>query len=54
MILTNKPRHFKATSVFETALTDCHGLVATVMRARLRHKTTKYCSYKNFDDELFR
>ena len=60
VILTNKPRLFQATSVFETGLSDCHGLVATTMptmRAhvpRLRPKIIKYRSYKNFDVEICR
>ena len=57
VILTNKSRLFQATSVFETGLSDCHGLVATTMRAhvpRLRPKIIKYRSYKNFDPEIFR
>ena len=31
VILTNKPRDFQAVSIFNTGLSDCHGLVASTM-----------------------
>ena len=49
-ILTNRPRCFQKTSVFETGLSDYHGLVMTVMKfhlPRLKPKVIKYRSYKN-------
>ena len=39
VILTNKPRLFQATSVFETGLSDGHGLVATTMSSRSSAQT---------------
>ena len=56
VILTNKPRSILKTSVFETGLSDCHGLVVTLMKAvvaRLKPKIIKYRSYKRFDPEKF-
>ena len=35
VILTNRPRSFQKTSVFETGLSDYHGLVATTMKSAL-------------------
>ena len=55
-ILTNRPRCFQKTSVFETGLSDYHGLVLTVMKShlpRLKPKVIKYRSYKNFVPENF-
>ena len=48
VILTIRPRCFKQASVFETGLSDYHGLVMTVMRShlpRLKPKVIKYRSY---------
>ena len=56
VILTNKPRSFLNTSVFETGLSDCHGLVITLMKAvvaRLKPKIIRYRSYKRFDPKKF-
>ena len=56
VILTNRPRCFKKTSVFETGISDYHGLVITVMRSRLprlKPKVIRYRSYKKFDAKNF-
>ena len=56
VILTNRPRSFQKTSVFETGLSDYHGLVATTMKStvpRLKPKEIKYRSYKKFAPENF-
>ena len=56
VILTNRPRCFQKTSVFETGISDYHGLVITVMRSRLprlKPKVIRYRSYKNFDAKNF-
>ena len=56
VILTNKPRSFLKTSVFETGLSDFHGLVITLMKAvaaRLKPKLIRYRSYKRFDPKKF-
>ena len=56
VILTNRPRSFQKTSVFETGLSDYHCLVATTMKStvpRLKPKQIKYRSYKNFVPENF-
>ena len=56
VILTNRPRSFQKTTVFETGLSDYHGLVATTMKSatpRLKPKQIKYRSYKKFVPEKF-
>ena len=56
VMLTNKPRSFQNTSVFETGLSDFHGLVFTLMKIhipRLKPKIVKYRSYKKFDSGKF-
>ena len=56
VVLTNRPRSFQKTSVFETGLSDYHGLVATTMKStvsRLKPKQIKYCSYKKYVPENF-
>ena len=56
VILTNRVRSFQKTSVFETGLSDYHGLVVTVLKShipRLKPKVIKYRNYKNFDPVKF-
>ena len=56
VLLTNKPRCFQNSTVFETGLSDFHGLVSTLMRThipRLKPKVIKYRSYKKFDPVRF-
>ena len=51
VLLTNKPRSLYNTTVFETGLSDFHGLVSTLMKAhipRLKPKLIQYRSYKKF------
>ena len=56
VILTNCPKSFQLTSVYETGLSDCHGLIATIMKShipRLKPKTIMYRSFKNFNSNEF-
>ena len=56
VILTNRPRSFQKTSVFEIGLSDYHGLVASTMKStvpRLKPKQIKDRSYKKFVPENF-
>ena len=56
VILTNRPRSFQKTSVFETGLSDYHSLVVTTMKStvpRLKPKKMRYRSYKKFVPEKF-
>ena len=56
VILTNRVRSFQKTSVFETGLSNYHGLVVTVLKShipRLKPKVIKYRNYKNFDPVKF-
>ena len=56
VILTNRPRSFQKTSVFEIGISDYHGLLATTMKStvpRLKPKQIKYRSYKKFVPENF-
>ena len=57
LMLTNKPRSFKNSSVLETGLSDFHKMTLTVMRAHFVKQTPKvvyYRDYKKFSNELFR
>ena len=50
VMLTNCPKSFQLTSVYETGLSDCHGLIATTMKSHIPHlkpKTIIYRSFKN-------
>ena len=56
VILTNRPRSFQKISVFETGLSDYHGLVAATMKStvpRLKPKQIKYRSYRKFIPDNF-
>ena len=57
LMLTNKPRSFKNSSVLETGLSDFHKMTLTVMRAYFVKQTPKvvyYRDYKKFSNDLFR
>ena len=57
VMLTNKPRFFKKSSVLETGLSYLHKITFTVMRAYFVKQTPKvvlYCDYKKFSNDLFR
>ena len=57
LMLTNKPRSFKNSSVLETGLSGYHKMTLTVMRAHFVKQTPKvvfYRDYKKFSNELFR
>ncbi len=56
VILTNRVKSFQKTSVFETGLSDYHGLVLTILKShipRLKPKIIKYRNYKKFDPAKF-
>ena len=56
VFLTNRPRLFQITCVFETGLSDYHRLVVTLLKAlvpRLKAKRTTYRCYKNFNENEF-
>ena len=57
LILINKPRSFKNSSVLETGLSDFHKMTLTIMRAYFVKQTPKvvyYRDYKKFSNDLFR
>ena len=57
LFLTNCPRSFHNTCLYETGLSDFHKLVATILRTSfepLPPKIIKYRNYKNFDEDKFR
>ena len=57
LFLTNYPRSFHDTCLYETGLSDFHKLVGTIMRTSfepLASKIIKYRNYKNFDEDKFR
>ena len=57
LMLTNKPRFFKNSSLIKTRLSDFHKMTLTVMRAYFVKQTLKvvyYRDYKKFSSNLFR
>ena len=55
--LTNCPRSFHNTCLYETGLSDFHKLVVTILRTSFKPlppKIIKYRNYKNFDEDEFR
>ena len=57
LILTNRPKYFQNSNVFETGLSDFLKLIFTVLKAyfeKQKPKVIKYRSYKRFDNNLFR
>ena len=57
LTLTNRPRCFENSNIFETGLSDFHKLTFNVLKAYLqkqRPKVIKYRNYKIFDSNLFR
>ena len=57
LILTNSPRSFQDSSVFETGLSDFHKLTTTVLKQyfpKSKPKIVNYSKYRNFRDDEFR
>ena len=57
LILTNSPRSFQNSSVFETGLSDFHKLTITVLKQyfpKLKPKVVNYRDYQNFRNNEFR
>ena len=55
--LTSSPKSFQNSSVVETALSDFHRMIVTVMKTsfqRLPPKIRKYSDYSNYDNNMFR
>ena len=56
-ILTNRPKCFQNSNVFETGLSDFHKITFAVLKAYLQKQkpeVTKYRNYKKVDKSLFR
>ena len=56
MLLTNRPRSFHKTGIFETGFSDHHKLILSVFRSyfiRIPPKTIEYGNYKNFNETAF-
>ena len=56
-ILTNHPRGFQHSSVYETGLSDFHRLTLTVLRvyhSKQNLKIIQYRDYKSFTNKSFR
>ena len=56
VLLTNRPRSFHKTDIFETGFSDHHKLILSVFRSyfiRIPPKTTEYRNYKNFNETVF-
>ena len=57
LILTNHPRSFQNSCVFETGLSDLHKMAVTIMKAsfqRLQPRIINYSDYKRFQNDLLR
>ena len=57
LILTNSPRSFQNSSVFETGLSDFHKHTITVLKQyfpKLKPKVVNYRDYQNFQNNEFR
>ena len=57
LLITNAPRSFNNTTVFETGLSDFHKLTVTVLRKsfqKLVPRVTNYRCYKNFASDTFK
>ena len=57
LILTNSPRSFQNSSVFETGLSDFHKLTITVLKQyflKLKPKVVNFRDYQNFGNNEFR
>ena len=56
VMLTNKNRSFINTKVVATGLSDCHGMITTMLRTHVKNiKPTiiKYRSFKHFNEQSF-
>ena len=57
LILTNSPRSFQDSSVFETGFSDFHKLITTVLKQyfpKPKPKVINYRDYRNFRNDEFR
>ena len=57
VILTNSPRSFRNSNVFEAGLSDFHKLTSTVLKQyfpKLKPKVVNYRDYRKFRNEEFR
>ena len=57
LILTNSPRSFQNSNVFETGLPDFHKLTTTVLKhyfPKLKPQIVNCRDYRNFHNEEFR
>ena len=57
LILTNSPRSFQDSSVFETGLSNFHKLIITVLKQyfpKPKPKIVYYRDYRNFRNDEFR
>ena len=55
-MLTNRPRSFHKTSIFETGISDHHKLILSLFRSyftRIPPKTVEYKKYKTFNKNKF-
>ena len=56
VLLTNRPRSFHKTVIFETGFSDHHKLILSVFRSyfiRIPPKPIEYRNYKNFNETAF-
>ena len=56
IVLTNRPRSFLKTSIFETGISDQHKLILSFFRSyflRIPPRTIEYRKYKTFDKNKY-
>ena len=56
VLLTNRPRSFHKTSIFETCISDHHKLILSVFLSyftRIPPKTIEYRNYKTLNEMVF-
>ena len=57
MILTNDPKCFQNSAIYETSISDFHKLTFTVLKTyfqKAKPRIIKYRDYKHFDNNEFR
>ena len=50
LILTNSPKYFQNSNVFQTGLSDFHKMVVTVMKTSYRKLESKKVNYRKYKD----
>ena len=57
LILTNHPKYFQNSGIYETVISDFHKITFTVLKTyfqKVKSRIIKYRDYKHFDNNDFR